>query len=118
MLKLFAIIITLCMGVLQTNTDPSSVTVSPKEWEAIGLQNDTTSTGQLFSWQELYEAGCDRPESCRRLDQKCPHCGGAMYRVYWRSPEWTWKSLCGRAGIVTFCPHCPESIQFRCTIMN
>lgn len=49
---------------------------------------------------------------------KCPDCGHQMIRFYVSSPGWTWQKLCGRAGRLTYCPHCKTQHGFFLQFMN
>ena len=59
-----------------------------------------------------------RPEKVFLSDNTCPDCGEKLIQVYFRSPDWTWKDLCGRAGDMLICPKCHAQQDFRLTIMN
>lgn len=49
---------------------------------------------------------------------KCPDCGHHMIRFFVSSPAWTWQNLCGRAGILTYCPNCKSQHGFLLQMMN
>lgn len=49
---------------------------------------------------------------------KCPDCGHHMIRFFVSSPAWTWQKLCGRAGILTYCPDCKSQHGFLLQMMN
>ena len=49
---------------------------------------------------------------------KCPDCGYHMIRFFVSSPAWTWQKLCGRAGILTYCPNCKSQHGFLLQMMN
>lgn len=38
--------------------------------------------------------------------------------VYFRSPDWTWQQMCGRAGWMLWDPSTGEQFAFRMTVMN
>jgi hypothetical protein len=48
----------------------------------------------------------------------CPSCGHDLVRFTFRSPAWTWASLCGREMIVTFCDSEMTIRSSRTTKMN
>jgi hypothetical protein len=64
----------------------------------------------------------------QKIDEKqfanhksCPKCETQSENLYWinfKSPEWTWQKLCGRAGYLSLCPKCGIQVEFICTIMN
>lgn len=49
---------------------------------------------------------------------RCPDCGHHMIRFFVSSPAWTWQNLCGRAGILTYCPNCKSQHGFLLQMMN
>ena len=48
----------------------------------------------------------------------CPHCGGKVVSLYFRSPDWTWEAFMGRAGYMKLCVDCGKQMQFDCMAMN
>lgn len=52
------------------------------------------------------------------LNNTCPECGRPLYAIYQSSPQDTWAHLCGRAGILVYCPHCHADLNFFLTLMN
>jgi|UniRef100_A0A7C3V544 hypothetical protein len=51
----------------------------------------------------------------------CPDCGTPADRLSWfyfKSPEWTWEHLCGRAGWMVVCERCRRQVNFFCELMN
>ena len=51
----------------------------------------------------------------------CPVCGldgGSLEWFWFESPEDTWRTLCGRAGWVSFCPRDERPVEFFLEIMN
>lgn len=57
-------------------------------------------------------------ETAELSEVKCPDCGHHMIRFFVSSPEWTWQKLCGRAGILTYCPDCKSQHGFLLQMMN
>jgi hypothetical protein len=49
--------------------------------------------------------GCDRPES-------------ELTWLYFSSPAWTWRRLCGRAGWLVLCRPCHLQVDFFLERMN
>jgi hypothetical protein len=45
-------------------------------------------------------------------------CLQAAEWVYFRSPDWTWGALCGRAGWMLWDPSTGEQFAFRLTVMS
>ena len=51
----------------------------------------------------------------------CPSCGLNPEELVWieyRSPNWTWRNLCGRQGYISLCPHCKKAVSSILTLMN
>ncbi len=51
----------------------------------------------------------------------CPRCGRKSEELIWinfRSPSWTWRELCGRAGPLSLCPDCSIQVQFILRVMS
>ena len=51
----------------------------------------------------------------------CPTCGSSAESLTWfwfSSPKWTWRSLCGRSGWVSYCDKCKAQVDFYCVWMN
>lgn len=71
-----------------------------------------------YPWEDVFESMRKQPEDVVRVDEKCPDCGGNLVELYFRSPDWTWRELMGRAGKMTICPKCPSQHGFQCHIMN
>jgi hypothetical protein len=51
-------------------------------------------------------------------DQTCPCCSAPLTWIFFRSPSWTWRKLCGRAGWLAICERCHLQVDFRLTLMN
>ncbi|MDR0824953.1 MAG: hypothetical protein LBN74_07640 [Prevotella sp.] len=45
-------------------------------------------------------------------------CNSKMFWMLFRSPQETWRGLCGREGYLLICPHCIRQVYFRLTIMS
>ena len=52
------------------------------------------------------------------LNNTCPKCGRQLYAIYQSSPPDTWAHLCGRAGILVYCPYCHADLNFFLALMN
>ena len=56
-----------------------------------------------------------------RDDLTCPSCGKtgeALACFYFSSPAWTWREMCGRAGVLIVCDTCRKQLRFECTELN
>jgi hypothetical protein len=50
-----------------------------------------------------------------RRSHPCPYCGKSANKLSWlyyRSPQWTWQSLCGQAGWMSVCEDCKKPVDF------
>lgn len=51
----------------------------------------------------------------------CPSCGLKPEELVWigfRTPDWTWRNLCGRQGYLSVCPCCKIAVSSIVTLMN
>lgn len=67
------------------------------------------------------ESARSDPNKHRDRAKPCPLCGAgfeSLTLVYFVSPRWTWKDLCGRAGWLTICDKCHIQVEFFCDLMN
>ncbi len=51
----------------------------------------------------------------------CPLCkkpSEELQWIYFKSPDWTWKRLCGRAGPMSICPDCGCIVEFKIFMMS
>jgi hypothetical protein len=51
-------------------------------------------------------------------NETCPCCNRPLTWIYFRSPKWTWKRLCGRAGWLGVCDECHLQVRFSLEVMN
>ena len=71
--------------------------------------------GDVVSSMEEYLEEIDLEKEC------CPDCGGKVVSFYFRSPQWTWDGLMGRAGHMKICVDCGMQFDFGFTgliVMN
>lgn len=85
-----------------------------------------------FPWEDVQASRANkRLQSRHPVDQKkmtylpwasaCPICHTPADRLAWfyfKSPEWTWELLCGRAGWLVVCDRCRRQVNFFCELMN
>ena len=71
-----------------------------------------------YPWKDVLASMYLRPERVNILKTTCSDCGKRMFRLYFSSPGWTWRHLCGRAGTMTICISCPKQESFILEIMN
>ncbi|MBI5625071.1 MAG: hypothetical protein HY924_14940 [Elusimicrobia bacterium] len=79
-----------------------------------------------FRWEEISACRSDpglqkkHPRALaarlvRLEDLSCPSCGAGgrgLELFYYRTPERTWRLLCGRAGWIVVCPSCRRQVRF------
>lgn len=61
------------------------------------------------------------PAAGARGAESCPTCGTLSENltwIYFVSPPWSWRELCGSAGWITVCDKCHVQVQFFCEAMN
>ena len=86
---------------------------------------------ELFPWDDVDAARDDTrlqaehdAENARKLhgsEVRCPKCsrsGDELAWVYFKSPPWTWQSLCGRAGWLAICDGCRAQAGFFLKLMS
>lgn len=89
------------------------------------------SRGMLpFAWgdveacadnEDLQHAAFAEPgRKTRSPDQMtgCPACHSPLQWIYFRSPDWTWRELCGRSGWLAICGKCRIQADFEMTSMS
>ncbi len=62
----------------------------------------------FFPWNDVLASMTSMPGKVTFLEETCPDCGEKLVSLYFKSPAWTWEQLCGRAGFMKICPHCPR----------
>jgi hypothetical protein len=86
----------------------------------------------LFTWDDIDDARNDRDlqrwhfsllARIRYLlkSRRCPECGRGPWSLSWfyyRSPKWTWRTLCGRAGWMVVCDDCRVPVSFFVDVVN
>lgn len=78
----------------------------------------------LVQWEQNFNKILTAEQARKDLIQKvpnCPFCGLELDKLkllFFRSPEWTWDGLCGRAGWVVVCPECVFQVYFDCRVMS
>lgn len=73
---------------------------------------------KIYPWSDVVASMYTMPECVTIIETICPECGEKLVELYFSSPKRTWASLCGRAGLMTICPNCPQQVDFKCRIMN
>lgn len=113
--------VSLLFGILVSNCNGNSFkgktdVLNPKEF----LPDTTFET--LFPWNDVKLCFKDKLKSKDfENHDNCPNCKLKSEKLIWikfRSPEWTWQNLCGRAGPLSICPKCKIQVEFITEIMN
>lgn len=71
-----------------------------------------------FPWPDILGSLYEHPERIQTTEECCSLCHHKLLTHDFRSPAWTWASLCGRGGMLTFCPNCLHQESFSLDIMN
>ena len=69
-------------------------------------------------WPDILGSLFEHPERIQTTEECCSLCHHKLLIHDFRSPSWTWTSLCGRGGMLTFCPNCLHQENFSLDIMN
>jgi len=79
----------------------------------------------IFPWEdvEAARANTQLQEKARRDSPfegtgVCPRCGEPLTWVYFSSPAWTWRAMCGRAGWLGLCDPCHLQVDFDLTVIS
>jgi len=72
---------------------------------------------EIFPWEDVQ--ACLSNNTKPLLDEMfCPLCGKKVKWIRFRSPDWTWKQLCGREGQMALCLDCHLQLYFDCDEMS
>lgn len=73
--------------------------------------SDETNYNEGYAWSHVHES-LQRYRSILISEKKCPECGKETVYIYFRSPSFTWESLCGTAGPLEICPCCVKQVGY------
>ena len=73
--------------------------------------SDETNYNEGYAWADVYES-LQTYKSILMSEKKCPECGKGTVYIYFRSPSFTWESLCGTAGALEICPNCVKQVKY------
>lgn len=73
--------------------------------------SDETNYNEGYAWTDVRES-LKRYRSILMSEKKCPECGKGTVYIYFRSPSFTWESLCGTAGPLELCPYCVKQVKY------
>ena len=91
---------------------------SVKHGNKIEANNPACAKRGYFPWNDVLASMHTMPEKVKITEIVCPNCGEKLVELYFSSPAWTWRELCGRGGHMTICPNCPQQMEFKLEIMN
>lgn len=69
-------------------------------------------------WPDVLGSLYKHPEKIQTSEEYCSLCHHKLLIHDFGSPVWTWASLCGRVGMLSFCPNCLHQESFSLDIMN
>ena len=73
--------------------------------------SDETNYNEGYAWADVHES-LQTYKSILISEKKCPDCGKGTVYIYFRSPSFTWESLCGSAGPLEICPYCVKQVKY------
>ena len=73
--------------------------------------SDETNYNEGYAWADVHES-LQTYKSILMSEKKCPKCGKETVYIYFRSPSFTWESLCGTAGPLELCPYCVKQVKY------
>jgi hypothetical protein len=90
------------------------------------------TTETIFPWRDVQRArknsslqakhpAEDGKDRYLPMAKPCPSCGvepDALTWIYFSSPGWTWRNLCGTAGWMTICENCHAQVEFFLEVMS
>ena len=82
------------------------------------IKSTASNEKRFFPWEDVYASMKKEPEKVAVTRVACPDCGKSLVKLYFSSPDWTWRQLCGRAGAMLVCPSCGTQEDFTLEIMN
>ena len=98
---------------LRQRKDAESGREGSRRWSVFPGQEDEMVH---FKWKDVLDSMRKHPVEA--TDVVCPVCGEKCVEIYFSSPKWTWKNLCGCAGTMVLCTQCPRQVNFNMEIMN
>lgn len=88
--------------------------------------------GIIFPWEDVEKSRQSkslqkheehsRADALRKFgDVRCPSCGKTAEKLacfFFKSPKWTWRRLCGRAGWMVVCDECHRQVKFNLSYLS
>ena len=82
------------------------------------LKSTASNEKRYFPWEDVYASMEKEPDKVTVARMLCPDCEQPLVKLYFSSPDWTWRQLCGRAGTMIVYPSCGTQEDFTLEIMN
>lgn len=106
--------------------ESSQLLTTIKDFFMLDDLNHDIQIGTIWPWEELGDNLIDYSSRHRQFYEhlpvrtiyRCPICHRRLHEAYYRSPDWTWRSLCGNEGELIYCPHCKIQWQYHCIGLN
>jgi predicted RNA-binding Zn-ribbon protein involved in translation (DUF1610 family) len=89
-----------------------------KRGDLVLYEEEPFSSEVGFPWEDvLCCKSIEPPDEYKTY--RCPYCGEKeVIWIYFKSPDYTWREMCGRSGPLSICPKCARQIKFICYVMN
>lgn len=78
-------------------------------------KKESKATAAHYPWKDVLDC---MTEGKVYYSNDIGDCGERLVAVIFSSPQWTWKKLCGRTGLLYICPVCKRQVKFECWGMN
>lgn len=96
------------------------------------MEEDVGEPEGFFPWEDVDASRQNKALQRRHVKKRaradyaaqtpaCARCATPSDRltwIYFESPEWTWKHLCGRAGWMVVCDRCRRQVGFFCEVLS
>ena len=86
-----------------------------RQFGLVGLMQEVNIVKGVFPWEDVVPCINEKAEV---LESRCFWCGRHKKLIYFRSPDRTWKNLCGVSGDLVICEHCKMQYGFDLISMN
>lgn len=65
-----------------------------------------------YPWKHVADSLLQYPDKVVFNHSLCPDCKRQRIGLFFCSPDFTWRKLCGVAGDMVICPHCKKQMIF------
>lgn len=86
-----------------------------KDWDK---RDDKTGDSYIYPWSDIALSLLKYPEPVEFDYDRCPECGDSRVKLYFKSPDWTWKRMCGRSADMIICSHCKRQVMLKLRTTN